>query len=370
MRRQLGLSLTLVLLVALGCTAKHSSGSSGSATTTAGSSGRPVPPPGSQKGLKPVLVGLADRQGEPPTQFVGALRGWVVNVKWSDLEPTPNGPIVVPNAIDQAISAARQLNVTHPGLNLGLRIRTGVAAQAPAWLKDQGGPSITVSNPHGGQTAQIGRFWTAQYGTAYANFEAKLAALYDGVPEVREVDVSRCSTIFDETFERGARDPATAISLFGAGFTVALDMQCHRAQLQEMTVWQSTRVDYSFNPYQVLSPDGSHSSPDEGFTEQMMQDCRDVLGQRCVLFNESIRYPISKLGHEYEQMYAKMKQLGRPIGFQTATSARVGDLAKTIDWARTEGAENVELPTQYKSTAPTALAGLSPALSANAPPGG
>jgi hypothetical protein len=321
-------------------------------------------------GLKAPLSGLVDRQGQPPTSYLGVVGGWVVNVPWAQLQPTPGGPIAPDNLIDQAIAAVDQVNATEH-LDLGLRIRTGAAAGAPAWLKNEGGTPVTVHNPQGGQTGTVGRFWTARYGAAYAQFESELAAKYDDVPVVREIDISRCSLLFDEDMIRFGNDPTTDANLLAAGYTVSADQACQKQQVQQMTVWHKTLLDYSFNPYQVITPSG-HST-DVTFTDQMMSYCRSVLGQQCVLFNESIRSPISALGAKYAAMYAAMKQLGAPIGFQTATSARVGDLASTLAWAQQEGAECVELPTAQGSStsttplvAPGALVGWNSKLSANA----
>jgi hypothetical protein len=302
-------------------------------------------------GLKAPLTGLLDGSGQPPASYLGVIGGWVVNVPWSALQPTPGGPIAPKNAIDRAIATVTALNAAHPGLNLGLRIRTGAASTAPTWLKDEGGAPITVHNPQGGQTATVGRFWTAQYGAAYAQFESELAAKYDDVPVVREVDISRCSLIFDEDMIRYLQDTTTSADLLAAGYTVSADQSCQEQQVQEMKVWHHTRLDYAFNPYQEIAATGN--SPDVTFTDQMMSYCRAVLGRQCVLFNESIRSPITELGIEYAQMYATMKQLGAPIAFETALDTRVGDVTSTLQWAKQEGAECVELPDAGAVGAPT-----------------
>jgi hypothetical protein len=316
---------------------------------TAGATGLPhatttttTAPSTTTTGLKPPLTGLLDGSGQPPASYLGVLGGWVVNVPWSALQPTPGGPIAPNNAIDRAIVAVDAINAANPGVNLGLRIRTGAASTAPAWLEQEGGPPIIVHNPQGGQTAMVGHFWTAQYGAAYAQFEAELAAKYDDVPVVREIDISRCSLIFDEDMIRFDKDPTTTADLLAAGYTVSADQACQQQQVQEMTVWHHTRLDYAFNPYQQITSTGN--GPDIAFTDEMMSYCRAVLGKQCVLFNESIRTPISELGIQYLAMYATMKQLGGPIAFETATDARIGDVTSTLQWAKQEGAECVELP--------------------------
>jgi hypothetical protein len=157
--------------------------------------------------------------------------------------------------------------------------------------------------------------------------------------------------LFDEDMIRFAHDTTTTADLLTAGYTVSADQFCQEQQVQEMKVWHHTRLDYAFNPYQEITAMGD--SPDVAFTDQMMSYCRAVLGRQCVLFNESIRSPITALGNEYSVMYATMKQLGAPIAFETALDTRVGDLTSTLQWAQQEGAECVELPAAGPVGSPT-----------------
>jgi len=43
-------------------------------------------------------------------------------------------------------------------------------------------------------------------------------------------------------------------------------------------------------------------------------------------------------------MYASMRQLGSPLGFQTAVLSKVGSLEGTVQGAGSMGADYVELP--------------------------
>ena len=75
--------------------------------------------------------------------------------------------------------------------------------------------------------------------------------------------------------------------------------------------------------------------------------CRQTLGDRCTLGNDSIRTPITTLGPNYPAMYASIQAAGPASYFQTATLARVGNLQLTILWAISQGASDVELPSGY-----------------------
>ncbi len=77
--------------------------------------------------LKPVLRGLLDRNGVRHPTYLGSLAGYVVNVHWSQLQPTPDGALAADNPIDQAITEVRALNATdHAHLGLKIRIFAGV----------------------------------------------------------------------------------------------------------------------------------------------------------------------------------------------------------------------------------------------------
>jgi hypothetical protein len=309
--------------------------------------------------IKPALAGLLSRDGPPPAAFGSVFGGFVVNVAWAQLQASAGADIAANNPIDQAIAQLRQLDATGKD---GLKIRLLAGTSAPDWLKNLGGSPITVLDPTTGTAGTIGRFWSADFGAAYNDLMTKLAARYDSVPEVREITISRCTTVYAEPFIRDAASPMTVSNLLAAGFTVAADQQCQRDEIAAHDVWKGTRSDLSFNPYQVLG--GTSRQVDEVFTEQMMDLCRSTLGARCVLANNSLRVPPL-----YPDMYNHMKALGPPIAFQTASLNRVGNLGSALDAAITLGAGSVELPSGFDKTPLSALATYDQRLAAQAPAG-
>jgi hypothetical protein len=199
-------------------------------------------------GLKYPLIGLLDRQGAPQSSFYPVLSGYVVNVSWASLQTSPGGPITSNNGIGRAIAQVRSANAA--GAHLALKLRVWAGIQAPSWAKTIGGAPVAVRDPNSNASGTVGRFWTPAYEAAYANLQAKLAALYDGAPEIREVSIVGCMTIYDEPFLRQANDPGTVANLRAAGFTAAADMACQRAQIVAHAVWKLTYGELAFNPYQ------------------------------------------------------------------------------------------------------------------------
>jgi hypothetical protein len=301
---------------------------------------------------------LLDRDGEPPAAYLGTVvNGWIIHVNWSDLQPQSFGPIAPNNAIDQAIATVRRLNAGHPGWRLGLKLRVYGGVWAPEWAKALGGAPVPVIQPVAGTAGTVGRFWTADYGRAYADLQAKLAAKYDTVPELREVVVDRCMTFFAEPFLRDRRDTRTTASLVAAGFTVQADHLCLTSQINAHEVWRQTNSDLSFNPYQDITLGRGSKGDDEAFTESVMSYCRAILGPRCVLENNSLADP-----PRYPQMYAAMQRLGPPIAFQTATENRAGDLSVVLNYAASLGADSVELPVAYKKFPANMFTGIAARL--------
>ncbi|MBV8302596.1 MAG: hypothetical protein JOZ04_00185 [Acidimicrobiia bacterium] len=313
--------------------------------------------------LKPVLQGLLDRDAQPPAPYVGTdVRGWVVKANWKDLQPSPGAPLAPNNAIDQAVAAVRAVNAAHPGLNMGLKLRVYAGIDAPDWAKSLDGGAVNVVDPQDSAPGTIGRFWTHDFGLAYADLQQKLAARYDNVAEVREVVVSRCTTFFAEPFLRDKGDRGSVANMLAAGFSFDADQTCEREEIDAHTVWAHTHSDVSFSPYQNIERKGVRST-DEGFTESMMDYCRTNLGARCVLENNAIRTPVQP---GYAAMYERIRQLGPAISFQTATGNKIGDLVTTLMWAaQQEGANSVELPASYQQEPPQTFAAADAALLRN-----
>jgi hypothetical protein len=285
-----------------------------------------------------------------------------VDTTWASLQPERGGPLTRPNDIDRAIERARA-----DGMKLKLRVRAGI--HAPEWAKEIGGPPITVyytpstEKNAGEEAGTIGRFWLPEFGAAYRDLQDKLAAEYDGVPEVAQVGVTRCGTIFTETYLRNTRDDRNVAALLGAGFTREADETCHVEQVQAHDVWRRTRSGVAFNPYQSIQPDGS-VRVDVDYTISRMAQCREVLGPRCVIEN----YSLSDTRDEepgYSRMYEEQRRLGPPFAFQTATAAKIGDFEEVLRYAADSGANSVELPRGYQHWPVDVLRGYAERLAAN-----
>ena len=284
--------------------------------------------------VKPLLSGVLDRNGPPPDSLRDVVDAYVVQVSWSRLQPGRHR--FRRGILDRALSRARRSDS-----RVKLRVLAGV--HAPGWAKRLGGAPVPMRDPHDGQRGTVPRFWTTGFGTAYADLQRRLARRYDDNPVLGEVVISRCTTFYAEPFVRQTADPASRRALRRAGYTIARDKRCHHQEVAAHRVWKRTRSGLALNPAQLVTRGGGRTV-DTGFTIAMMRSCRDTLGVRCVLENNSIRSPIASLGDEYQRMYAAMANRAPTIGFQTATAERMGSCAETLSWAADRGASYVEIP--------------------------
>lgn len=298
-----------------------------------------APPATAAPAVKPLLTGLLSREGPPPAGLEAVVRSYALRVNWKDLQPTAGSLVTTALDADLAAAAAR-------GARVKLRVFAGV--NSPDWAKQLGGQPVAMIDPFDGKTGSVPRFWTPEFGAAYANLQTMLAARYDANPVVAEVVVSRCSAFYPEPFLRQTSNADNRAALLAAGYTMDADKACHRAQVDAHQVWAQTHSGLAFNPAQFVSAAGA-AVADDAFTAEMMSYCRSRLGSRCVLENMSIRSPISSLDPNpaqprYQRMYDAMAAQGPPLAFQTAVEDRIGDCAATLDWAITMHAAHVELP--------------------------
>lgn len=309
-------------------------------TSTSTPTPTPTPVPGS---VKPELAGLVDRQGAPSAAEAPDLSGWVVNVTWAELQPTAGTTITSDNPIDQAIAQVDQ-NPAYRGMHLRIRVMAGI--DSPNWVEAMSGGPVYVYNTQDQVGGDVPRFWTAPVEQAYANLQVLLAAKYDSDPEIEDVNMSGCMTVYAEPLIREITSSETVTDLLAAGYTEAADQSCQEDQINAQAVWVHTHSSIALNPYDVINANGS-VSVDEAFTATLINYCRTTLGERCTLGNDSIRS--TSLGSAYDDMYNSIAGAGPGIYFQTAQAAKVGNLQTTIQWAIDEGSNDVELPAGWSS---------------------
>jgi hypothetical protein len=329
-----------------------------SGVSSAALSVAPVPAHAASK-LHAALAGLIDQDG-PPMAPLTYSTGYVVNVRWDQLQSGPDSALIADNPIDQAIAAAATWNAGNPNDQRGLRIRLFTSSNSPvgngdAWPQSLGGAPISVTEPAFGFNCDVGHYWTKAYESALAELQAKLAAKYDGNGVVREVVTGGASLCYPEPFLRYSWTSLTA-----AGDTLARDEASVKQEIAAYRIWKHVLVGMAFNPYDATGSSGLT------FTVQEMVAFRKAFGTQGVLMNDSLRASYATGTGNYQTMYAHMAAEGAPIAFQVAVLLKMGDAATTFNFACSLGADSVEiLYSAYSTISPTVLSNAEKCLDAN-----
>ena len=334
----------------------------------------PTSPPGSRT-LKALIRGCLDRGGASaiPSGYRSSLAGYVPSsggitggVAWSAMQPTIGGPLAENNPIDQALVEVRSWNAAN-GAQQVLKVRVLAGIRSPAGAMTLGGGPVFLTDPVSGHSGNCPRFWSGAFGEVFYAFEALLVAEYDAVPEIAEIVLARNMTFYAEPMIRQITSKADVAALLAAGYGSALDEANQLSDIRARAVWRQTRVAITLNPYQVINSDGTVTT-DIGFTQEAISTGRSALGAQAVLENNSYRQDFLTGVGAYQTMYGAMRAASGPIGLQTATIDKVGDLSTVVAGAVALGATNVELPHGYSADLTAAELGSDTSvLAANCP---
>jgi hypothetical protein len=212
--------------------------------------------------------------------YPGSFSEMVLNVTWAQLEPT-SGTLDT-SVISSALSAVSAYNTTHPGEEIGVKLRVWGGFVAPDWAKNIDGAPITVTGQgevtrgfFGSQT--IGRFWTADYVDTWTSFQAQLAAAYDSNPLILGISQTAGAAATDEPFVPLFFDPSQHENqpgqLEAGGYSDAAEMLTLRAAIADYSEWSTAPLDFTFNIF--FLQDSGRPEGDANFPLAVLQQARD-----------------------------------------------------------------------------------------------
>lgn len=314
----------------------------------------PAPDVSRTTSVMPLVKGLSTRWS-----YSRELPAYIQRVSWAELQPTPYGPIVHPNPIDQAIARG-----------VPFRVRLLAGAYAPQWVMDLGSVTVTDTFLGANQTYVVPRWWTSRYAEAYADLIAKLAAEYDG--RIPAITMSGPMTVCAEPFLHQLASSATREAVLAAGWSTAAERAAFQRMIDAHTAFRSTRTFMAINPGQTYDPTrGRWNLGDLSYMRDLTDYFVATLGRRAIVQNNSLNVTRATRNETYMAMYDYMKQLhasGVPIAFQTAQTSLVEDLPWVLDYAVAAGAHLVELPAKWDELdTPEHLAQVDQLLRANEP---
>lgn len=314
--------------------------------------------------LKPQAPGFAFRDFElvdtvnTEIDLLKVVNTIVVKVYWQDIQPQEDGEIIHPNAIDNALNYVRIMNTANPGLNLTLKIRLYCGIASPQWIKQKAG-TFTLQGM--GQSVDCIRFWESETLNAYANVQAKLAALYDTVPEILDVVNSGTGTSTAEGMIRNVGKAGAhkqnSLSYLKAGYTTVKDIDAIKKSIDAMKVWKHTRVSMAFSSFVLIDKNGV--GEDVNTSLSLLDYFVNKLTEQAVPGNNGLRDDATGTNAEkwaeggandkiYDRIQEDYKTKNIGVYFQTATLARIGDIENTMAQGLARGAGMIELPSGSK----------------------
>jgi hypothetical protein len=306
--------------------------------------------------IKPAIVGListgsANNTLDELSIRQGVFGGLVVQVLWSQLQPNSSSDFDT-TVIDQALAAVSQYNLTAAQLpapnnrQVGVRLRVFSGCYAPNWAESLGGSGFPISTSHYNGTSTVncslGPFWdsTSSYTAAWRQLQVQLAAKYDTNPLVQEVAVTSCTSYTAEPFYL-PNDATTVVQpLLDSGYSDAAYQQCLENAVADYAPWQTTRLEFTFNPFTGLSLPESDVA-DVALSERVMRECRQTVGRRCILSNHDLDTTPPSAG-TILPLYALERKLGPNITFQTYVVAPA-DYEGTLRRGISLGAGSIEI---------------------------
>ena len=192
-------------------------------------------------GYGPALTGGFDAGGPGYTPWA-QLQSTATMQTANDPKLPHLGQLVGNNPIDQAITECRAFNnnsgIYAPGTSLGgpsganptgiqwgLKVRVAAGISSPAWVGNDSSVGKFFAESHQPTANTNGIcpcFWTTQFGIYYNNLEAVLVREYDSVPEILEIVMARCTTVFTEPMIRQQIADSTYVAnANAAGFSYA-----------------------------------------------------------------------------------------------------------------------------------------------------
>lgn len=333
--------------------------------------------------LKPVLQGLADRQGIPSGNWSGSpttniVKSCVLKINWEDIETSNNvfSWTTIDGFLDDLIPFGGRMRLRcYCGMATPAHVRNdGANTSQIAWQDDGDWQSTTPANPDYYTNGQfnVPMWWgKSAYWEYYYRLMSKIAERYDNDDRMADVVISMCGTIFAEPMIKqkqakidGVKVNENAAASQVPAWSKTLEDTAMKTSFEiHNEVFKRTRSYLACNRFQDLT-----TAVTDGPAEAYATQARQILGAKLIIGQNSIREG-GQSG--YEPLLTHITDVvGPPISFQTqpvgALPINVGDLQTTVQWAVDNGASLVELPQGYQGEMTASVgATLDAALRAN-----
>lgn len=298
------------------------------------------------------------------------VKGYVVNLTWEECQPNgPDDPIPDTTAVTAAIQ-------TYQDRGLPFKVRPFSGVSAPGWIKTLGGTApMTMIEPQGGTTYQLGKFWDRLYVQHQVTWHQMLFEKWGLEPGWVDCSIPGPMTYYAEPAILGVGGILPEFqqnrdALLAGGYNIPEHDQAYYDLIDCYAGFKGT-CSMAMNAIQQVSPTGAYS---KSLAKSMaiMDYIRKTLRSHGALGNNSVRHlPDNQPGAwdavnniwpgGYALIYPRLAYLGARghVYFQTATPNRIGNLYLVCKWAvEVEHATMIELPggtEQYTSNTPVGM---------------
>lgn len=307
--------------------------------------------------MKDSIVGLLDRQKPPPRQwFERGVVGFVLKVRWADLQPDPFG-FLNTDLIDSYVQGCSGKTGNLAGMVMKLRVLAGV--DSPEWVKRISG-SMVWNNPDLAASSEGGLvpcWWTPAFVAAYENLHQRLAKKYDAIDCIRAVSISGPTTLYDECMARQiAHSPDNLHAAMCQGFSFERDLvSIYDFCAMHGELWRNTKSSIGIQPV----PWGRTGFPTPA-SRSPFWDALVGPHPNMEIGNHSLATP-KLVNSDWQGFYSWMKAIPelypstppRVTYLQTESMRQIGSVPEVMQAARGLGASYVELPKGYEKWSDT-----------------
>ena len=268
--------------------------------------------------------------------------------------------------IEEAIEKAKVYNTQHnqsdkDGFKVLIRIRTGI--YSPNWVKEEVG-SINWYFKRKDDVHDLPIFWESKFQKLYKNMMKILANRYDNNEVIGVVAAAMCMTkhteiMWNRTGRREVR-PMNMVNLRAARdadgnlvpYTNEKDYNCLKNQVKiHRDTWKRTSTIFGSHLYQVYDYTDGSKSENYDKALDIFNYCTTVLGQRCILGNNSLLHTENNYDFNINKALSTFANKGFETYYQThifkESSHRnfnFDNLVTVLDLASSWKAVMIELP--------------------------
>ncbi len=223
--------------------------------------------------------------------------------EWSRIQPTPFGPLMEDNAIDQALEEIKSWNAMQPNDQVNMRLRVLAGVYSPQWVMTYAGRVVVdwSKDPKKNDIRAMPNIWSDEFRLAWEDFQIKLAEKYDGELLIGSISVAGQGNIHTEVTWRQYSFPFAFQDMIDGGMTYERDKKLWKKDIVfMMETWKKTPIEMTFNGVNSYSVENGFANNLKRSTEIIVPELLDYMRTESLRLNNK-RYSIGNhsLGYNF-----------------------------------------------------------------------